>query len=335
MAPLVPRMHLFEIDDQTWFPSFLRARVQAALTTVWTTRVPYLQPQSPAQLVARLISSQLGSSVRDYVFIDFCAGGGGPTPSIEKHLNQTISSSSPCSSSSSSLTNGTSSGSNASYAAVAAASPPLRPVRFVLTDLHPHLPDWKKAASLSPNLSYIPTSVDAAHAPADLVGRYKSQGQKVFRLYNLAFHHFDDPLARAILKNTLDTSDGFGIFELQDRSFLDGFVTLCLYGIGIFLAAPFYAFKWRSPATLIFTYLLPILPFVLVFDGWISALRTRTPDEVEALLRTCGAEGGEEEIKRWEVRSGKVPIMWPIGSLSWIICVRRGEDDDEQRSRGN
>jgi len=95
-----------------------------------------------------------------------------------------------------------------------AAAPPKRPVRFVLTDLHPHVDDWKKAASASPNLSYITNSVDAAHAPADIVGQYKAEGTKVFRLFNLAFHHFDDPLAKAILKNTVETSDGFGYLSL-------------------------------------------------------------------------------------------------------------------------
>ncbi|KAK0708084.1 hypothetical protein B0H67DRAFT_671790 [Lasiosphaeris hirsuta] len=299
MAPLIPRMHLFEIDDQTWFPSFLRARVQAALTIAWTTHVPFIQKSSPAHLVAHILSTNLATTVRDYVFIDFCAGGGGPTPSIEKALNQTIST----------------------------GPPPVAtiPVRFVLTDLHPHVDAWKRAASQSANLSFIRTSVDAADAPADLVGQYKAEGKKVFRLFNLAFHHFDDPLARAILRNTVETSDGFGIFELQERSFLGGFLTCALFGLGIFVAAPYYAFLWQSPTTLVFTYLIPILPFVLVFDGWMSALRTRTPDEVEALLRNCGAEGGEDEIARWEVRSGKDVFMWPFGRLNWIVCVRKGE----------
>ncbi|KAK0617034.1 hypothetical protein B0T14DRAFT_255949 [Immersiella caudata] len=320
MAPLVPRLHLFEIDDQTWFPSFLRARVQAALTATWTTQVPILQSTSPARLAARLLSSNLGTTVRDYVFIDFCAGGGGPTPEIEKHLNQVIKSTRSSSTSATCndpVANGTTS--TASYA----AAPPNRPVRFVLTDLHPHVDDWKKAASASPNLSYIPDSVNAAHAPADLVGSYKAEGTKVFRLFNLAFHHFDDPLAKAILKNTLETSDGFGIFELQERSLIKGFIPVLLFGFGILLIAPYYAIKWRSPATLFFTYVIPILPFVLVFDGWISALRTRTPEEVEALLRKCGVEGGQEEVIKWEVRSGRASFMGPVGHLNWIICVKR------------
>lgn len=65
---------------------------------------------------------------------------------------------------------------------------------------------------------------------------------------------------------------------------------------------------------------MPVLPFVLVWDGWISSLRTRTPQEVEVLLRTCGAEGGTD---RWEVRSGSVEHLWPCGFVNWVICLKK------------
>ncbi len=116
-------------------------------------------------------------------------------------------------------------------------------------------------------------------------------------------------------------ADGTGrhsIFELQSRSFA-GFVMTTLFGLGILLAAPYYAWKWRSPLTLLFTYIIPILPFTLVFDGWISSLRTRTPEEVEVLLRTCGAEGADQ----WELRNGEPLHMWPCGYVSWIVCVKK------------
>ena len=168
--------------------------------------MPFFQTGSPASLAARVLASQLGPRVRSYVYIDFCAGAGGPTPSIEKHLNGSLSSSHPP-------------GPPKSYAdAAAAGSPPtsestngghLEPVKFVLTDLHPHPDDWAVAARESPNISYEPGSVDAADAPPELVGRYKKEGKKVMRLFSLAFHHFDDALARAILKNTVETSDAF------------------------------------------------------------------------------------------------------------------------------
>lgn len=80
-------------------------------------------------------------------------------------------------------------------------------VQFVMTDIHPHIPDWTIAAKKSENLSFVSESVNAASAPASLNGK---DGRKIFRLYSLAFHHFDDELALAILKNTIETSDGFG-----------------------------------------------------------------------------------------------------------------------------
>lgn len=260
--------------------------------------------------MARVLSTQLKSTIRDYVFIDFCAGAGGPTPSIEKHLNSSLTSSSSSSSFSQQTNHIQPNGSSSST-----------PVQFVLTDLHPHTESWVLASSQSPNLSYVPYPVDASNAPPDLIQTYKSAGKKTFRLFNLAFHHFDDPLAKAILRNTLETSDGFGIFELQGRD-LSGFITCALFGVGIMLSAPIFAWKWRSPLTLVFTYLLPILPFVLVWDGWMSSLRTRTPEEVEALMRTCGA-AGEDVAASWEVRSGIERLMWPCGELRWIVCVKK------------
>ncbi|KAH8729435.1 hypothetical protein BGZ61DRAFT_529638 [Ilyonectria robusta] len=281
MAPWIPRMHLFEIDDQPWFPDFFRTRVQDALTLAWKSQTP-LQALSPAHIAANLLIRHLDDALSEYTMIDFCAGAGGPTPSIERVVNGHLRSLNKA------------------------------PVRFVLTDLHPNIDAWDKVASKNPLITYEREGVDASAAPDHLVRR--DDGKRTLRLFNLAFHHFDDPLATAILRDTVDTSQGFAIFELQDRSFASALTNLVL-GIGVILAAPLYAWKWRSPATLIFSWLIPILPFVLVFDGYISSLRTRTPEEVEVLLRSCGADTSE-----WEMRSGSERHMWPCGYLNWIIC---------------
>ena len=242
------------------------------------------------------------------MFIDFCAGGGGPTPSIERYINKNIKQ-------------------QQQQQQGPPSARPREPVQFVLTDLHPHIDNWTTAASRSPNVHFSPDPVDASDAPADLLANHLNtaatlpvENKKHFRLFNLAFHHFDDALARRILANTLRTSDGFAIFELQDRS-LRAFLACCLLGVGVLLSAPLYAWRWRSPATLFWCWAVPVLPFVLVFDGWVSALRTRTPDEVEALLRTCGAD--EKELAAWEVRSGRECHLPPVADLNWIICTKK------------
>jgi hypothetical protein len=157
--------------------------------------MPIMQKKSPAQLVSSLLYDTLDKSVTEYTYVDFCAGAGGPTPYIERDLNQKLahpnSPSEPAEPDSAPKVNGESNES----------------VKFVLTDLHPHIPDWTEASSKSKNLTFVPKPVDAANAPTDLI---LNDGKKVFRLLNLAFHHFDDDLGRDILKNTLDTADGFG-----------------------------------------------------------------------------------------------------------------------------
>lgn len=162
-----------------------------------------------------------------HTYIDFCAGAGGPTPFIERALNSQLAISAARTvpaTASAGVVDGTSQAASSetpSYAAVADPGTKSSTVRdeeeaavdFVLTDLHPHVEFWEAASKKSDRLTYVSGPVDAADAPADLLRRYagKGSGKKgIFRLFNLAFHHFDDDLARAILKNTVETSEGFG-----------------------------------------------------------------------------------------------------------------------------
>lgn len=262
----------------------LRTLFQAALTITWTLPLPLLQTSPPAEIVARLLLRQLGTSISQYNFVDFCAGAGGPTPFIEKCVNNDL------------------------------RGKGLSPVEFILTDLHPSIRHWDSVAKTSPHLSFERDPVDAAKAPRRLVQR--TNGKKAMRLFNLAFHHFDDALARRILKDTVETSDGFAIFELQDRT-LASFFTVTLLGIGTLILAPYFAFKWRSPAAIFFSWVVPILPAVLAFDGYVSSLRTREPDEVEALLKSCGAD-----TSGWELTHGSEIHLWPCGYVNWVICKK-------------
>ncbi|KUJ12288.1 uncharacterized protein LY89DRAFT_652697 [Mollisia scopiformis] len=281
MVLICPRIHFYEINDQAWFPQYLREKVQSCLTLCWTFRVPILQKASPAQLVTSTLYRVLGDSVTSYTYVDFCAGAGGPTPFIEKDLNAQLSARGA--------------------------------VKFVLTDLHPHIPDWTEASKRSENLSFVSEPVDAANAPTSL-NRNPAEGKKIFRLYNLAFHHFEDKLGMDILRNTIETADGFGIFELQERT-ASSLLTIFAMGILMFLITPFYF--WRSPGHLFFTYIIPIIPFVLVFDGYISSLRTRTSEEVQALMKECGAS-----CDGWTVKNGQEQHTWPTGYMTWVIGVK-------------
>ncbi|RMJ18615.1 hypothetical protein CDV36_001690 [Fusarium kuroshium] len=279
--PLIPRMHLFEIDDQPWFPPSLRVIVQAILAQTWSLNL-HIPSQSPAQIAASKLIQHLDSSLSSLRFVDFCAGAGGPSPLIEQQVNTYLRNSNR------------------------------EEVDFVLTDIHPNIGAWARIATQNPRITYDGQSVDASRVPERLA--QSKDGRQVFRLFNLAFHHFDDDLARRILKDTVERNQGFVIFELQDRSIMS-FIADLLLPIGVIPSAPYYALKWRAPSVFIFTWLIPIIPLVLIWDGIVSSLRTREPEEVEMLLRSCGADASG-----WEMRSGKEMFLWPCGHLNWIIC---------------
>ena len=322
MVLLCPRIHFYEINDQSWceasppyfksgfvdsirFPPYFRAKVQDALTLMWTLDLPIIRSCSPAALVATTLQCVLQNNIFDYTYIDFCAGAGGPTPFIEKELNVRMRKDH--------IITRSAKDTDRMYNAEGG-------VNFVLTDIAPHLEAWRAAARKSENLHYIATSVDAADAPRDLLKPFQKKdsifevSQKMFRLFNLAFHHFDDHLASKILQNTLATSDGFGIFELQGRTF-SSLITCSLMWPLLWIVSPYYF--WRSPGHLFFTYIIPIIPFVVVFDGYVSSLRTRTGDEILAMLER------KDPVAEWDFWMGNEFHTFPIGEMSYFIGLKR------------
>lgn len=355
----IPRLHLFEIDDQTWFPDPLRQHVQAVLAHFWTNQLPILQPSSPASIVARVLRAQLGSSaLSEYTFVDFCAGAGGPTPAIERALND-----------GSRGRSGEKSGEGENNKTIDEDDHHHHQgVDFVLTDLHPHLPAWHAAAKQSPNILFVPAPIDASNVPPDLLSQaVRRRGQSIpptnnppnsppfslslsrapapkkqFRIFSLALHHFTDADASRILRHALRTSSGFGIFELQSRSFESLGLMALLWPL---LWAASWWWFWRQWGFLFWMYVVPVVPFVVVYDGVVSSLRTRTPEEVLALIRGTGGEGGSKknanaEIKtedddadadtdgpidwsKWHFQAGVESHTWPLGELNWFVAVKR------------
>ena len=355
------------------FPAFLRHHVQTVLTHMWTIRLPIIQSASPATLVARVLRTRLGSkaALSEYTFVDFCAGAGGPTPAIERAVNER------------SKSRGGSSRSRGQMKKSRGGSMIERSiggddddddhhqcVDFVLTDLHPHLSAWQTAALQSPNILFVSAPVDASRAPPDLLSQAvrchgrsnhsetnddsqssgrdddKSQPQKQFRLFSLALHHFEDAEASRILRHALRTSSGFGVFELQARTF-ESMGIMAFFGPLMWVAS--WWWFWRQWEFLFWMYVVPVVPFVVVYDGVISSLRTRTPAELMRLIK--GEEGGgrgrrrnkhaeEDQLndedadedqdqdedpidwKKWNFQSGSETHTWPLGELNWFIAVK-------------
>lgn len=113
-----------------------------------------------------------------------------------------------------------------------------------------------------------------------------------------AFHHFRPDAAKAILKDAFDRRRTICIFE-------SGFDTLLAVGamIGVPVAVlalmPFARpFRW---AYLAFTYLIPLMPLIVLWDGIVSSLRIYSPDQMKKLTDDLRAPDYAWEIGRIRV----------------------------------
>ncbi|MGA7219217.1 MAG: hypothetical protein WBX38_12920 [Candidatus Sulfotelmatobacter sp.] len=169
-----------------------------------------------------------------------------------------------------------------------------------LTDKYPNLEAVQTvSASSDHHITFYPEPVDAMKVPAALRG---------LRTMFTSFHHFSPEDARAILQNAVDAGESIGIFEVTKRAPS----TMGLIFVGIllmFLHTPrIRPFRWSR---LLWTYLIPVIPLVLLFDGVVSCLRTYQPRELREMVQKLTSCQYQWEIG--ELATGKMPVTYLIG----------------------
>jgi len=169
-----------------------------------------------------------------------------------------------------------------------------------LTDKYPNLGAFQNVRAASGNqITFYPGSVDAMKVPGELKG---------FRTMFTSFHHFSPKEARAILQNAVDASESIGIFEIPRRA-PSTIGLVFAFALMLFVCTPWIRpFRWSR---LLWTYLVPIIPLVLLFDGVVSCLRTYRPQELRELVEKLNASEYQWEIG--ERSTGEVPITYLIG----------------------
>jgi hypothetical protein len=156
-------------------------------------------------------------------------------------------------------------------------------VRVRLSDRFPNAAAFARLVRLGDGrITAEPESIDAAAVPARLAG---------FRTLFTALHHFSPDAARAILEDAVHHRRGIGVFEISRRSSL-ALVGMAFLPLLALLVTPFIRpFRWDR---LFWTYLLPVVPLLVWFEGTVSCLRTYTPAELRELV--AGLDG-----YRWEI----------------------------------
>jgi len=176
------------------------------------------------------------------------------------------------------------------------------PFQILLTDRYPNFGAYEGARAASGNrIAFHPDLVDAINVPPELKG---------FRTMFTSFHHFPPEEARAVLQNAIDAHQAIGIFEITRRTAW-AVALMFLWALTPFAFAPFVRpFRWSR---LLWTYVVPVIPLVLLFDGVVSCLRSYKPAELrEIFAKLTGAEYHWELGRRLGER-GRVPVTYLIG----------------------
>ena len=175
------------------------------------------------------------------------------------------------------------------------------PVEVTLTDLYPNLDAFRGVSG--DGVGFAAEPVDATAVPTRLAG---------LRTMFTALHHFPPARARAVLADAVASGAGIAIFEPLERTLRVVALTTVNGLVRGFLLTPIL--PNRSLARLLATYVVPVGPFILTWDGIVSALRTYSVDELRELSRGLG-EGRYE----WEI--DRMPMATPVGPVYWTYLI--------------
>jgi hypothetical protein len=179
-------------------------------------------------------------------------------------------------------------------------------VRARLTDLYPN-----PNCGVHPRIKWLAEPVDAKHVPATFAG---------VRTMFSAFHHFRPDAARAILRDAFERRRPICIFESGSGTLL-GIAAMLGVPLAVFALMPLAKpFRWRY---LVFTYLIPLTPFIVLWDGIVSMLRIYSPKQMQKLTEDLQAPDYVWDLGQIKVRGIPDGLPYLIGRPIQVILPAR------------
>jgi hypothetical protein len=175
-------------------------------------------------------------------------------------------------------------------------------VRVMLTDLHPNLDAVARAARQSRGaIRGHAEPVDATDVPVDLRG---------VRTMFTALHHLPPDAVHQVMRAASVAHEPFVAFELTTRSLL-GVLTMVASLLLVLLSAPFVRpFRWER---LVLTWLIPVLPVCIVWDGIVSACRSYTVPELRVFAAAVASDDYQWTVGRIEKWPARMALTYVIG----------------------
>lgn len=162
-----------------------------------------------------------------------------------------------------------------------------------LTDLYPMSIDTAN----DPRLRVCAAPVDARAVPATLAG---------VRTMFATFHHLPPPDAAGILRDAFEKRQAIAIFEATSRQ-----PAAVLLSIVIPLLVLVMTPRVRplTLSQLVFTYVIPLLPLLIFWDGFVSQLRTYMPADLGTI--TAGLQAADYHWDTGLLSARGVPFSVP------------------------
>lgn len=248
------RLHLFEIEDQPWWPRILRDYATDFLQFVLHVGDNYAH-------AAPLMEAEM-EAYGERRIVDLCSGGGGPWKRLLPGLRAS------------------------------------GPVDLRLTDLYPNANGTRRLAKMGAR--YHRESVDARSVPSSLRG---------LRTIFSGFHHFR-PKRLDTCWRMRSRRVPIAVFEITQRR-LRALLMILFSPFLVLVSTPFIR-PFRL-TRLLFTYLIPIVPLFILWDGVRFDSQDLHPREMARIDRDV-AGGDRYEWRTAEVRGqGPLPMTYLIG----------------------
>ncbi len=175
-------------------------------------------------------------------------------------------------------------------------------LKIVLTDLYPNISAFEYTKQHGKNFGYIADPIDARKIPKELKG---------LRTQFLSLHHFKLDEVKEFLQNAIDCKSNIAIFEGQERS-LASVLAMFFSPISVLLTTPFIR-PFRI-GRILFTYIIPLVPLFVWWDGIVSSLRTYSVNEMENLV----SELNKKDDYDWDIgrkKSGPGVNLYLLGTI--------------------
>jgi hypothetical protein len=178
-------------------------------------------------------------------------------------------------------------------------------LEIVVSDKYPNKGAFARLAEQSGG------SIRPADAPVDVLA-VPADTRGMRTLFD-ALHHFEPVAAKKILEAAARAGAPLAVFDGAHRSLpvVLGSVFIPLLVLLLTpLTRPFRVDR------IVFTYLVPILPLLICWDGFVSHLRAHTPDELEAMAREIQSD---PELAHYRFEIGELKVG--PGKITYLLGV--------------